>query len=663
LATNPDGTFKATSLSYWTTLADGGFVDRGGVGEALLTRVPARNIYTYVDPPPVNPPTSANLTDAKNSFTTGNLNIIPATLGVATVADKDRLINYIHGQDAFDADSDGNLTEKRRWILGDVLHSKPLVVNYNSYSSASEGSCVSNKTLIFVGANDGMLHAFRDCDGSEAWAFIPPDLLNRLQYLTDSTRTYYVDGSPVTYTFDKNKDGIITPADGDKVVLIFGERRGGGFYYALDVSNPDAPTYLWRRSAATDVASYGELGQSWSDPQLAKVKDGANGKVVAILGAGYDNANEDGRYGATQTFTGTGTTSGNGEGAVTSGGAVAPLAPKGRGVYVVEVATLDGAGVPSASTGTKVWGFSYGAALTTTTDPAMTFSIPSSVSALDRDNDGFTDRFYAGDTGGNMWRFDIADPAPVNWRGRKIFSSNPGSGGASDVGRKIFYKPSVTLEVGYEALFFGTGDREHPLNTAVLDRLYSVKDKSDAAMVTETGVSSLVDVTTNTLQETSLQTDIDGILLNLNLKYGWYIKLDLNLGEKVLAPALTFREVYFTTYTPDASAAPDPCQPGNLGVARVYILNNKTGEAAFNFDVANDSTFGSSNYRAKTSDGKVLKRIDRVGTIRSGIPSGVVLVINPSGDVTALVGCGGALCSPPPPDGGNTFQMYWRRVL
>jgi type IV pilus assembly protein PilY1 len=315
-ATNPDGSFMPTAVSHWTTLADGGFVDRGGAGEALVTRITARSIYTYVDPPPVNPPASASLTDAKNSFTTGNLNITPAALGVATLADKDRLINFIHGQDAYDADSDGILTEKRRWILGDVLHSKPLVVNYSSYPSTNETYCPGspnpvphNKTMIFVGANDGMLHAFRDCDGSEAWAFIPPDLLNRLQYLTDSTRTYYVDGSPVTYTFDRNKDGTIDPTDGDKVVLIFGERRGGGFYYALDVSTPDAPTYLWRRSAATDVASYGALGQSWSDPQLVKVKDGANGKVVAILGAGYDNANEDGRYGATQTFTGTGTTS------------------------------------------------------------------------------------------------------------------------------------------------------------------------------------------------------------------------------------------------------------------------------------------------------------------------------------------------------------------
>lgn len=656
-ATNPDGTFVSTAVSYWTTLADGGFVDRGGAGEALLTRATPRNIYTYMTAAAI-----PNLTNAANSFTTGNVTITPATLGVATSTDKDRLINFIHGQDPYDADSDGNTTEKRGWILGDILHSKPVVVNYTSYAPTSEANCALNKTRIFVGGNDGMLHAFQDCDGSEAWSFIPPDLLSRLQYLTQPTRAYYVDGSPVVYTFDRNKDGIITPADGDKVVLIFGERRGGGFYYALDVSNPDTPSYLWRRSAATDPASFGEMGQSWSDPKLVKVKDGANGKIVAIVGAGYDNANEDGRYGATQTFTGTGTTSGSGEGAVTSSGAAGPLAPKGRGVYVMEVATLDAAGVPSLSTGAKVWGFSFGAVPTATTNPAMTFSIPSSVSVLDRNNDGYTDRFYVGDTGGNMWRFDIGDPSTLNWSGRKVFSSNPGSGGATDRGRKIFYEPSITIESGHEALFFGTGDREHPLNTAVLDRLYSVKDKGDGTLVTES--SNLVDVTTNGLQESADQSVIDNILSALDTQYGWYIKLDLNIGEKVLAPALVFREAYFTTYTPDASAAPDPCAPGNLGVARVYVLKPKTGEAAINLDPGNDGSYGTeTNTRARGKDNAVLKRSDRTEQIRSGIPSGVVLVITPEGDLTALVGCGGALCTPPPPAGGNTFQLFWRRVL
>lgn len=656
-ATNPDGTFLPTAVSYWTTLADGGFVDRGGAGEALLTRATPRNIYTYMTAAAI-----PNLTNAANSFTTGNVTITPATLGVATSADKDRLINFIHGQDQDDADSDGNTTEKRSWILGDILHSKPVVVNYTSYSPTSETNCALNKTRIFVGGNDGMLHAFQDCDGSEAWSFIPPDLLSRLQYLTQPTRAYYVDGSPVVYTFDRNNDATINPADGDKVVLIFGERRGGGFYYALDVSDPDTPSYLWRRSAATDPASFGEMGQSWSDPKLVKVKDGANGKIVAIVGAGYDNANEDGRYGATQTFTGTGITSGSGEGAVTSTGAAGPLAPKGRGIYVMEVATLDAAGVPSIGTGAKVWGFGYGAVPTATTDPAMTFSLPSSISALDRNTDGYTDRFYVGDTGGNMWRFDIGDPSTTNWSGRKIFSSNPGSGGATDRGRKIFYEPSITIESGHEALFFGTGDREHPLNTAVLDRLYLVKDKGDGALVTES--SNLVDVTTNALQESSDQSVIDNILSALGTQYGWFIKLDLYIGEKVLAPALVFREAYFTTYTPDASAAPDPCAPGNLGVARVYVLKPKTGEAAINLDPGNDGSYGTeTNTRARGKDNAVLKRSDRTEQIRSGIPSGVVLVITPEGDLTALVGCGGALCTPPPPAGGNTFQLFWRRVL
>ncbi len=656
-ATNPDGTFVPTAVSYWTTLADGGLVDRGGAGEQLLTRVAPRNLYTYMTATAI-----PSLLDPANRVSTTNGNIVPATLGTATAVEKDRVINFIHGLDAYDADADGNTTEKRSWILGDILHSKPVVVNYTSYSPASETNCAVNKTRIFVGGNDGMLHAFQDCDGSEAWSFIPPDLLSRLQYLTQPTRTYFVDGSPVVYTFDRNKDGTINTADGDKVLLIFGERRGGGFYYGLDVSDPDAPTYLWRRSAATDPASFGEMGQSWSDPRLVKVKDGANGKIVAIIGAGYDNANEDGRYGATQTFTGTGLTTGSGEGAVTSSGAAGPLAPKGRGVYVMDVATLDAVGAPLTGAGAKVWGFGYGAALTATTDPAMTFSVPSPVSVLDRNNDGYTDRFYVGDTGGNMWRFDIGDPSTANWKGRKIFGSNPGSGGAADRGRKIFYEPAITLEAGYEAVYFGTGDREHPLNTAVLDRMYLVKDKGDGTVVTESG--TLVDVTTNDLQESADQVVIDNILLQLDTQYGWYIKLDLNIGEKVLAPPLVFREAYFTTYTPDASAAPDPCAPGNLGVARVYVLNPETGEAAINLDPGNDGSYGTeTNTRAKGKENSVLKRSDRTQQIRSGIPSGVVLIITPDGDVVALVGCGGALCTPPPPSGGNTFQLFWRRVL
>ena len=662
IATDSDGSFKDTSVSFWSSTTDGGKVEEGGAGEVLLNRdftTSPRGIYTYLG-------TNTDLTNSSNALTVSNTGITATTLGVSTSTEKNNLINFVHGLDAYDQDGNGNTTEKREWILGDILHSKSLVVNYASYtfSSASEVDCNLNKTMIYVGGNDGMLHAFRDCDGSEAWAFIPQDLLPNLQYLPQSTHTYYVDSSPSVYIYDADKDGNIET--GDKVILIFGERRGGDFYYALDLSDPNVPTYLWRLSATESPSGintdYAELGESWSEPELAKMRVGTEIKMVAIIGAGYDNLNEDGRYGVTQTYTGTGGPNTlTGEGSVTSTGTSAPLNPKGRGVYAVEVATLNSSGVPSfGNSGQKVWGYTYA------NNSSLIFSIPSAVSVFDRDFNGYADRFYVGDTGGTMWRFDIGDSSTSNWTGRKIFSSNPGSGGTADVGRKIFYKPSVILEAGYEMLFFGTGDREHPLNTAIVDRLYGIKDKSEATIIvvedSVDNVHELVDVTTNDLQGASTSLgQINTLMADLNTKYGWYIKLDQNSGEKALAPALAFQDVYYTTYAPNTTLSADPCAAGNLGTARVYEVSTRTGEAVQNFDSSNDS-YSITNTRATKAYGQVLLRSDRVMTLGSGIPSGVVMIITGGGDVTALVGCGGSLCNPPPLRQGNTIRVYWKRM-
>ncbi len=674
VAINSDGTFIDTSISFWSATADGGSVNEGGAGEVLINRTTPRNIYTYMG-------TSASLTNSSNAFTLTNAAITSATLGVATAADRDNLINFIHGLDAYDEDSDGNTAEKRGWILGDILHSKPLVVNYATYtfSSPNESNCSINKTMIFVGANDGMFHAFNDCDGSEAWAFIPPDLLRNLNYLAGPTHTYFVDSAPSVYIYDANKDGNLDYTVGDKVILIFGERRGGGintspttgFYYALDVSNPASPQYLWRLSNTESPSGtntdYSELGETWSEPKIAKVKIGSAEKIVAFLGAGYDNCNEDARFGTTQTFTGSCVVSPTSDGgAVTSAGTSSQNNPKGRGIYAVEVATLN-SGVPSfTNSGRKVWGYTYGATATSTTNPQMTFSIPSEVVALDTDFNVFIDRLYVGDTGGNIWRFDVGDPSTANWTGRIIFSANPGAGGSSDAGRKMFYPVSATLDVYYDVLFFGTGDREHPLNTAVVDRLYGIKDKpGTTAVVLEDNpddTHELVDVTADRLQLSTDSNEINSILSELDAKYGWFIKLNQNPGEKVLAPALAFRDIYYTTYSPNLTPPPDPCTPGNLGTARVYIVNGATGEAVFNFDTSNDG-YATTNTRATNSSGEILLQSDRVMTMGSGIPSGVVLVINSSGSLLALVGTGGALYTPPSPPGGDTIQIYWRRIL
>ena len=147
----------------------------------LKNRASARNIYTYLG-------TTNDLNDASgdNAFTTGNTTYLTAAvLGNPTEGSNPRedLINYMHGADAYDDDVDSDYTEKRDNILGDILHSQPLAIDYSS-----------TERVIFVGTNDGMLHAFDDTDGSELWAFIPPDLLPLLKDIVEgSGHQYFVD--------------------------------------------------------------------------------------------------------------------------------------------------------------------------------------------------------------------------------------------------------------------------------------------------------------------------------------------------------------------------------------------------------------------------------------------------------------------------------------
>ncbi|MRR05783.1 MAG: hypothetical protein EG828_02395 [Deltaproteobacteria bacterium] len=661
-----NGTFKASATSFWSSAADGGGVESGGAGSVLLARnftTNPRNIFTYMG-------ANTNLTDVSNSFSKTNTAITAATLDVA---DKDKLIDFVYGVDTYDENGNGNTTEKRGWILGDVLHSKPLIVNYKSFSEADEADPDENKTMIFVGANDGMLHAFNDWDGSEAWAFIPPDMLANLKYIPGSTHTYFSDSSPNVYIYDNDNDGNIETANGDKVILVFGQRRGGGTdtsptkgsYYALDVSSPVAPQFLWSISRTsktkgttfTATTDYSELAEPWSDPKLVKMKIGSSDKIVAFVGAGYDNMYEDGRYGATQTFSGSVNVADLGSGTVTSTGILASSS-KGRGIYAIEVATLN-SGIPDfTNSGDKIKGF------TNAEYTSMDFSFPSELTALDMDNNGYVDRLYASDTGGNIWRLAVGDTNISNWTATKIFHANPAPGDASDTGRKIFYKPSAVVESGNLAiLYFGTGDREHPLNRDVVDRLYALKDKGQSTAMSE---ANLIDVTLDQLQTTTVASgagSISDLLANLNAanKYGWYIKLDENAGEKVLAAPTVFNKAaYFTTYAPNTTEAPDPCQAGNLGTARLYAVNYLTGEAVLNYDKTNDSTI-LDNKRAKSTPGQILVRSDRFVTLGSGIPSGIVLIINPNGGLKALIGVGGVIPGQNPKKGGSIVPLYWRQ--
>jgi type IV pilus assembly protein PilY1 len=560
MALDKDGQILSTAKSFWTiSNMDGGDVEKGGVGEVLMNRSSSRNIYTYVDWVTT---TNPNLTDSSNAFTKDNVSITPEKLGVSTTTDKNNLIDYVHGYDAYDDNGNGNTSEKRDWILGSFLHSRPLIIHYGT------------RSVIFTGSNDGMLHAFDDSDGSELWAFIPPNLLNKLQALHADVIESFVDGSPKAY-ISYDTSGQINQA-----ILIVGQRRGGDHYYALDITDPLFPKYLWKTSP--DMLGYAELGQTWSSPVIGKIayNNDTGEKWVMFIGGGYDG-NQD------------------------NDPIIVPDS-KGRAIYVVDV--LDGS---------LIWRYSNAE-----NSEEMTYSIPSDITIVDTNGDRKIDRLYVGDMGGRIWRFDIGVPDTTQWEGKIIFKSNQ----LTDDRRKIFYPPDVTLEKdsgNYEMLFFGTGDREHPKESANVNRLYSVKDKNSLTVLTE---NDLVDVTQDLLQDPSTSpTDQTAILNALDNKEGWYIKLDQNPGEKCLSnPVVYSGVVYYTTFAPTFGTETDPCFVGE-GTGKFYALKYRTGNAVFNLD---DSLDG------------IISRSDRSTIIGTGIPSGVIITFI-EGRTVAYVGVGG----------------------
>lgn len=608
-ATYPNGALKETAVSYWATKnwsnIEFSSPDCTGEGCNYIENA-VRRIYTYLG-------SSDYLTHSSNEFKAGNAGLTLDVLGNPKDGNRNTVINYVRGADALDEDKDGNIDENRKIITGDVLHSEPAVFRYN-YSDSTA------KTYVFFGSNGGMLHAVHDADisitggvetetnyGTEAWAFIPPDQLPRLKYMVEGySHQFYVDSSPAIYFKDTDKDGIVDT--GDQVILICGERKGGTSYFALDITDPVAPRYMWK----IDRSVISELGETWSEPAFGLVKTSdtdTTGTTVMFVGGGYSSTNIYGR---------------------------AVLAINISNGSIVRMWTGN-----SSITGSGI-----------TTVAGMTYSIPSSINALDEDDDGFVDKLYVGDMGGRIWRigrftdsagtplvFPKTDQNILNWNAQILFQADN-----STYTKKFFYPVSVTLEKGYDLLFAGTGDRENTCdeNTGP-DSIYSIKDSHDSTTLIQT---DLVNVTNTAATPPNLDSTTSDVDANSRIDKGWYI--NLATGEKVLAGNTVFyKTLYITTFLPND----DPCLPGGEG--KLYALKYKTGAAAL-FDVNNDSI------------------LERSLSLGGGIPSKPVMVISEAGqmlfistgstlpDASSKLNDAGIIALNPLAALKNFFYLWWK---
>jgi len=284
----------------------------------------------------------------------------------------------------------------------------------------------------------------------------------------------------------------------------------------------------------------------------------------------------------------------------------------GRGLFVV-----------NAATGALIWHASSKASVTMPTGAqylqvsGMDYAIPSDVAVVIGDPGGRPFRAYVGDTGGQMWRFDFRDTNPANWRVRKLASiadqaTTAVVGGATVIpgNRKFQFAPDVIAGTGFDMILAGTGDREHPFDSIVVNRVYGFKDKAQAAdpsalnqptiahatTVTFNGstIPSLLNVSTQCIEiasqcsgtapeivvgSTSASSNTSNALSN-STNTGWFITLAA--GEKQVGSTLASGGgvVQFGTNQPSATAnlVNGVCSP-NLGVARQYAVNYLDGTA------------------------------------------------------------------------------------
>jgi type IV pilus assembly protein PilY1 len=459
-------------------------------GQQLTTKSAAdRAIYTQVG-------------SSRVEFKTGTTAITAAMLGVAD-ADRDKVIDFIRGVDSYDWNGNGSTAEDRDWKLGDIFHSTPVLVtaplaptpptddgSYAAFKTAN----ATRTTIMLAGANDGMLHAFREDTGEELWAFIPPDLLPNLKLLTASSgeHAFFVDGSPVAADVK-----IATPSDSTvkwRTIMLFGERRGGHSYHALDITDPASPVYLW---SFTDS----KMVETWSDPIIGKVKLGGVEKFVAFVGGGYDTAQNN---------------------------------RSGKAVFAIDLAT-----------GTKLWEY-YNATGSTDDRQYMNFSLPAAPTAVDLNLDGVIDRVYIGDIGGQVWKFDVSADVVSNWTGKRLFAAplatgttNPPAAGEYYPAQAIYAPIIPALDDQKNVwLYFGTGDRNHPNNTTAPNRFYGIKDNTSMTNGSALTEASLMDITST----------------DATVTQGFYIRLGTN--EKVLAAADVFNKVvFFTSFIPTSTTA------------------------------------------------------------------------------------------------------------
>ncbi len=480
--------------------------------------------------------------------------------------------------------------------LGDIFHSRPVVMSRPSCPACFRTDILGyreffehhrlRRRVVFVGADDGALHAFdaglwtenggRDAgSGRELFSWIPRSVMGRFPALASgSTHQWTVDGTPTVADVVVASGGGLDDDNEWRTILVWGQRRGGRSYVCLDVTVPDPldgegrpsvggtpaaiaadptpdrdaacahvplpegcisewPSFRWEFTDTADEDHNGapDLGDTWSRPSVGLVRIVRNGgletRSVVFFGGGFDP----------QGFLGEG-----GEGS-------------GNFFYGLDGAT----GVVLIKK--KVDGM-----------------VPGDVQLLDLDADGFVEFAYFGTTAGTVYRVDLSkdgEPDPAsgkieNWRPKPIFSAG--------IDQPFFMRPTlVPAFAGFDgdvplAVLIGSGNRADLLQRNPVPHRFFVFLEPKTGILTE---DELVPVEIDS-------SEIDRSLLGPIGSSGWYLDFDDATGgnpwEKVVTSATALGGyVVFSTFSPGrpAGSGADRCR--SIRLSRTYVLRLTTG--------------------------------------------------------------------------------------
>ncbi|MBA4741308.1 MAG: hypothetical protein H2060_01205 [Azoarcus sp.] len=435
--------------------------------------------------------------------------------------------------------------------LGDIIHSAPVFVgapNMRYPDGVQSGASYDQfkrdhgerPAMIYVGANDGMLHGFDAETGRERLAYVPEAVLPELRHLADTdyrtNHRYFVDGSPTV------ADAYI--GERWRTVLVGGLNKGGQSVYALDVTEPQN----FAENVADDIVLWEftdpDLGYSFSQPAIVRLRDGT---WAAVFGNGYNN------------------TEGNDDPSAT-GNAVLFVVDLATGTLIRKLDTGEGPAEEERPNGLAT------------------------VAPVDDTGNRRIDFVYAGDLFGNLWRFNLGNSAPASWSVRRLFlacSSDP----CDDADRQpITSRPSVIRHPTGRGriVLFGTGQYLEPADKIAansgLQSFYGIWDEDNNVSANRGNVLAQSILSEQTLGFTTPQNSTVSYRLRATTSEraswsehrGWVLDLvppsGTLQGERQITHSIVRNgRVIFTTLIPSE----DPCRPG--GDSWLMELNAASG--------------------------------------------------------------------------------------